>query len=940
MTTALPYHVGQVPLGGGGVTRDIDIVSDGSNAYLVHIGDGQICLRLYPTDTQWVNINTSFSMPGTVSAPNSVWAIRIAPSDPTRLYCYASFGFSATNGFTYVSSNSGTTWTQTNFPEGGQALFGGVNINNYKFFRHTMAIDPANPNVVYLYIGTVDGTGSPNGAFVYRSFDAGTTVEKIGDSSGVAITTSLTGGNGVGAGMQFDPSSGTTGGKTNRLIIPTMGVGVWETTDAGSTFANIAGNGTTGPVGNVPCADMTQDGIYICYDTASPMLDGSNAGKLWRRNANNTWTELKDGGSSITNCFCISCNPLTNGTILIPATNSFFRVSIDYGDNWTSRSSNSGITVDTTGDSAQLSSVGAPVSCRYDAKTNGKVWMCDGLGVLYADSIDLTTAPMTVHRKSAGNEELVLRDMIAPYGSTNVIFGVDDRNVVTVFDVTEYIPGLATTTVSNPTHNISHGSALDWASSSPSTCIVCGVGASYTNDAGTTWAAFPSNDPWACTAGNTQFTTNINMISGQSFSAVIRTYFPGENPAEYSIGPVSFTTDEATTLTAIASAIVAAIPAVSCTAIARGLRLTCPGVAMFVSGTVSGSAPLPAVSVSGGLLITGTLAAATPLNWVVMASMPGIPFYTKDGGVTWKRCAMPTQIVFSSAMVSGQSFSGTIDGNNFGPVSFTTSASNTATLIASAINGVNTQYGAVVVDSTHIALYPPVGQQSLNPKLTNLVVTGGTPPTVTQQEFGSWVDGDTKTRHIVCADRVNFGTFYIYCWQVGLFRTTDGGDTWSRIHDFSSPPFNLTSAADFWRSRIRAHPYRAGELLFSPGTGFTPGLYRSTDGGVTWSLVTNTSQSEYVDWGRPTVVGNPATIWHVGKYNGVYGIWRSFDDGASFSNIINGTTLDSSTSKQGLLSASSSFAADLNDHNRYYYGFANGAFVGYVNNKWRLSATA
>ena len=120
--------------------------------------------------------------------------------------------------------------------------------------------------------------------------------------------------NGI-AGVQFDAASGTTGGATNRIIIGSNGNGLYVTTNAGSTWAAIAGVGTA-----VMHGIMASDQNY--YMT-------SVAGTVYRVNSSNTlatsWTT-----SNGFQCFAVNpanpaqgvgLNPESNPTIQSAAIN-------------------------------------------------------------------------------------------------------------------------------------------------------------------------------------------------------------------------------------------------------------------------------------------------------------------------------------------------------------------------------------------------------------------------------------------------------------------------------------------------------------------------------------------------------------------------------------------------------------------------------------------
>ena len=94
-------------------------------------------------------------------------------------------------------------------------------------------------------------------------------------------------------------------------------------------------------------------------------------------------------------------------------------------------------------------------------------------------------------------------------------------------------------------------------------------------------------------------------------------------------------------------------------------------------------------------------------------------------------------------------------------------------------------------------------------------------------------------RHIVAADRVAPGTFYLYNTPRGLYRSTDGGASWTLVHPGEIAPWSGTNA------ELLTMPGQAGRLFFTSGPqggarDFHPArnpLMRSVDGGKTWTPV-------------------------------------------------------------------------------------------------------
>ncbi|HSR99284.1 MAG TPA: hypothetical protein VLM79_19670, partial [Kofleriaceae bacterium] len=107
----------------------------------------------------------------------------------------------------------------------------------------------------------------------------------------------------------------------------------------------------------------------------------------------------------------------------------------------------------------------------------------------------------------------------------------------------------------------------------------------------------------------------------------------------------------------------------------------------------------------------------------------------------------------------------------------------------------------------------------------------------------------------------------------GLFRSTDGGNTWTR-----RTVTNLTGiigAQGFWSGRIFVHPTNPSEIWVDG-----VGLARSTDGGSSFASVTGMHVDHHAQWFFP---GNPATVFK-GNDGGLY---RSTNGGTTWTHFNN-----------------------------------------------------
>ncbi len=183
-------------------------------------------------------------------------------------------------------------------------------------------------------------------------------------------------------------------------------------------------------------------------------------------------------------------------------------------------------------------------------------------------------------------------------------------------------------------------------------------------------------------------------------------------------------------------------------------------------------------------------------------------------------------------------------------------------------------------------------------------------------------------RHIVAADRSAPNTFYLYNTLRGLYRSTDGGVTWTLAHAGEIVPWSGSNA------ELRAVPGRPGQLFFTAGPQGGPDdahpapspLMRSTDGGVTWAPVTAAGEVHAFGFGKGR--GDYPAIFIAGWIKGDYGIWRSDDAAKSW--VKNGKF------PLGILSQVTAIEGDVNDAERVYVGFRG---AGYAFGEGRTGAS-
>ncbi len=369
-------------------------------------------------------------------------------------------------GYVFKSTNKGTTWTQTSFAP--------VTINTedaYRFDGQKMAVDPNNPNVVYV--------GTPkNGLFV--TTNGGTTWQSVSD-----VPVSLTDSNGVYpgiTGIEFDPALGVTGGKTNTIFAASYGNGVYESTNGGTSWVAIGGPS------NVQYAAVSSTGVYYVV---------GNSNSIWSYQ-NNHWTQLLSDSTG-TGYETVAVDPFNPQEIVAQSQGGNLNISYDGGATWSGYNFSNQLN---STDIPWLSHTGPYMAIGgtvFDPSVPNKLWVSDGVGVW--NTTNLPTAnfqsntPVVWNDQSVGIEQLVANAIVVPPGG-NPVLASQDRPFIYISNPSTY-PSTYSPVMGD---KIVGGWSLDYASSNPSFLVgladYWGVEQSgYSTNGGQSWTPFPTFIP-------------------------------------------------------------------------------------------------------------------------------------------------------------------------------------------------------------------------------------------------------------------------------------------------------------------------------------------------------------------------------------------------------------------------------------------------------------
>ena len=133
-------------VGAGGFVAGLDIANDGTMVVRTDTNGAYLW-----NGSQWLQLVTASSMPAAFDfSGQGVYEIQVAPSNSSIMYM-------TFDGYVFKSTNKGTTWTQTAFTAFNNSSDPAN--DSYRMNGQKMAIDPNNPNIVYV------GTPS-NGLYV------------------------------------------------------------------------------------------------------------------------------------------------------------------------------------------------------------------------------------------------------------------------------------------------------------------------------------------------------------------------------------------------------------------------------------------------------------------------------------------------------------------------------------------------------------------------------------------------------------------------------------------------------------------------------------------------------------------------------------------------------------------------------------------------------
>ncbi len=146
----------------------------------------------------------------------------------------------------------------------------------------------------------------------------------------------------------------------------------------------------------------------------------------------------------------------------------------------------------------------------------------------------------------------------------------------------------------------------------------------------------------------------------------------------------------------------------------------------------------------------------------------------------------------------------------------------------------------------------------------------GKTPYYSRDHGASWVaSSGLPADTVVTADRAKAGTFYALV-NGSLFISTNNGTSFS---------VRLSGLAG---GQLKAVPGREGDLWIA---GHDSGLFRSTNGGTSFAKVSSVASAQGIGFGKAASGQTYQALYLTGRVNGVLGVFRSDDSGASWTRI-------------------------------------------------------
>ncbi|GCE20574.1 RICIN domain-containing protein [Dictyobacter kobayashii] len=388
------YNWNQLKIGGGGWITGI-VAQPTTPGLLYGRADVGGLYRWNESTQTWTQLFVAGAVPNPTPSDYNVESVAVSKTNNQLVYAAVGITYNFTTdtpaGRILKSTDQGRTWTDN----GQRWKISGNSDNRQESER--LAIDPNNENVVYF--------GSRNMG-LWRTTDGGNTWSQISSSMVPVVYTQ---GDNSPAGIKFvvfDPTSGTTNGRTNIIYAGVTGSGIYESKDGGDSWTNIYPT-----TSEIEAADVGSDGNAYFSVTD---------GHLQRYTpSTNTWKDVSPSGNP--NYLTVSVDPFNPQRIIVgtsPVSGGHLWRTTNGGASWDTLNvslASADIPWITNTDEGNWLSVGNII---FDPQVPDRLWFGQGTGVWRADGLSGST--ITWNFVSKGIEEMVSTDIVAPPGGQPV----------------------------------------------------------------------------------------------------------------------------------------------------------------------------------------------------------------------------------------------------------------------------------------------------------------------------------------------------------------------------------------------------------------------------------------------------------------------------------------------------------------------------------------
>lgn len=455
----------KAPCGGGGMTINGDIASDGT---MIAGGDEVGAWKKPAGSDLWVSVQRTTSLPsgsygpsqpnnsGYADYPGAYTTLIRADDSNTMIMTW--------NGYVFRTTDGAATWTQLS---GGPFKFL-TNSGDVRALNRKGAHDPQGPAWMI---------GPQEGKVIYST--NGTTINTLTVAAGTNINSQA-----ACHLVAVDPSSSVSGGVKQKWVYHVEGTGIYQsTTGPGGTYSLLSGS--------------PANARSIWFDVSGNLwalqAGETTGGNIYKKTPAGTMAKISFPVNK--EMAVIAVNPAnTSDIVCVGATGGIFR-SLDGGSTWFDSVNpyfrQFGTAIPWFNE--DRNTLGPSVCDAKFHPTNGDVYMFTGIGPLRVRVAASPTPALTYFYEDAkGIEMLEAAQVCCPPGG-DPIFVVHDFGLFIVTDPKSHKGTLHRFPKPSTTFNPGYG--VDWAPEDPTFLVATCGGTSngYSADKGRTWTEFPSH---------------------------------------------------------------------------------------------------------------------------------------------------------------------------------------------------------------------------------------------------------------------------------------------------------------------------------------------------------------------------------------------------------------------------------------------------------------